>query len=128
MRIQRPSAVPGRGAPRWLTNRELYLAHVLVGEPASTSPEHALIRHRTAPPRQIVGLRAFCETHGFFQRFRELFLDRLALEPAAQEVRPQKLAERNRFLGKSAEAAQLAREAAERIVAQAADRRGEIGR
>src|SRR5580692_8311889 len=97
-----PSAAPGAAQPRWLTDRELYLAHVLVGEPASTSPEHALIRHWPAPPRQIVGFRAFCEAHGFFQRFRELFLDRLALEPAAQEVRPQKLAERNRFLGKSA--------------------------
>src|ERR1700693_1022511 len=95
----------------------LYSAHVLIDKPASTphqvrgrlSPEHALIRHRPAPSRQVVGFRAFCEPHGFFQRLGELLLDRLALEPAAQEIRPQELAERNGLLRVSAETAQPAR-------------------
>src|ERR1700674_4319801 len=67
-------------------------------------------------------LLALGQGERLLHRFCEILLDRLALDPAAQEIGPEKFAERRRLLGKAAGAPQLPREAAERIIEEIAHR------
>src|ERR1700674_3909824 len=67
-------------------------------------------------------LLALGQGQRLLHRFCEILLDRLALDPAAQKIGPEKFAERRGLLGKAAGAPQLPREAAERIVDEIAHR------
>jgi hypothetical protein len=76
---------------------------------------------RPAPAGQIIGIEALRQFVSLLQRHVEISHDDLSLDPPAQEIGPEKLAERRRVLGVAADAAQLAGKAAERIVLQVGD-------
>src|SRR5262249_1157972 len=80
------------------------------------------VRRRPAPSRKVVRLLALGQGARLLDPLVEILLDTLAGHPAAKEICPQKFAERRRLLGKAAHPAELAGEAAERIVEEIADR------
>src|ERR1700692_120829 len=86
----------------------------------------SILRGRAAPAGQVICVHALGELQRLLDRMGEISLDGLALHPPAQEVRPQKFAERRGVLGKSPGAPQLACQGAERIVNQTADRLGNV--
>src|SRR6266700_4735287 len=77
---------------------------------------------RPAPAGQVVRLLALGQDERLFHRLCEILLDRLSLDAAAQEIGPEKFAERRRLLGKAAGTPELPGEAAERIVEKIAHR------
>src|SRR5215470_11288259 len=85
-----------------------------------------MVHMRPAPARQVACLLALGELHGLLEGLLEIVLGERAADAAPHEIRPQELAERRGVLGESADAAQLARDAAERIILEARDLAGNI--
>src|ERR1700733_9117466 len=83
---------------------------------------------RSAPAGQMTGYRAFGKFEGLPQRLGKIVSGSATTDPAAQKVRPQKLAERGSILGEAANAAQLAGETAIRIVLEIGDTAWDLGK
>src|SRR6185437_9858144 len=87
---------------------------------------HSVIIRRAAPARQIDRVMRLGGSESLLHGLGEIVLDSLARDLAAQEIGPQKFAERRRILGKAARAAQLTGQAAIRIVLEILDRLRQI--
>src|SRR6266851_1353067 len=65
-------------------------------------------RDRSAPAGQVISILALGKLKRLSQRSVKVRLDDLAFHPPAQEIGPQKFAERRRVLGEAADAPQFA--------------------
>ena len=72
-----------------------------------------------------MGIAASRENHRLVDGYRELVVDQRVLEPAAQEIGPQELAEGRGILGVATGASHFTGEAAERVVHEIGDRLGD---
>src|SRR5262249_46226217 len=81
----------------------------------------------SAPARQVFRLLAFRQAQRALHGAGKIRLDRLPVELAAEEIRPQELAERGGLLGEAAGPPQLAGEAAEWIILQLHDGLRDVG-
>src|SRR5215813_8540118 len=88
--------------------------HVALAAGRPPSPSHLLSSGvRSAPARQVSRLRTLGEAQRLFQRRGKARLNGLALDPRAQKIRPQKLAEWRAVLGIAARSPQRTGQAAE---------------
>src|ERR1700687_5988639 len=93
--------------------------HAFCGRDSRTG---SVLRRRTAPAGQIIGIHAAPEFQRLFDGALEVALDRFTFHAPAQEIRPDEFAERRRILGETAGAPQFARQRAERLVEQTGHR------
>lgn len=62
----------------------------------------SIVRHRTAPAGEIIGLRTLGHCQRLIQGMIEIALHYFSLESPAKKIRPEKLAERRRVFGEAA--------------------------
>src|SRR5215471_2154544 len=99
-----------------------------LGAPSANVTPRSRVGLGAAPARQIFRLFASRQAQRPLHRGGKICFDRLPFDLAAEEIRPQKFAERGGVLGKTARSPQLTGEAAERIVLQLHDGLRDVGK
>src|SRR6478609_2297523 len=69
----------------------------------------SILQDGTTPAGQVARLFVFGQFQGLLEGGLEVGLNGFALDPSAQKIRPQELAERRRVLGEPSGASQFAR-------------------